>query len=111
MEVGEAVFALDFVDAEFDFAEGVVFVFLQVGEGDLEDAAFEGVVGVLQAGGAVHEGFADTKASLVFNPICVRWGRGWRVVLPDVEGGGCFDVEPVFPGEWVGLLLQALLAL
>ena len=53
MEVGEAVFALDFVDAELDFAEGVVFVVLEVGEGDFEDAAFEGVVGVFEAGGAV----------------------------------------------------------
>ena len=48
VEVGEAVLALHFVDAEFDFAEGVVFVLLEVGEGDFEDAAFEGVVGVLQ---------------------------------------------------------------
>jgi hypothetical protein len=47
VEVGEAVLALDFVDAELDLAEGVVFVFLEVGEGDFEDAAFEGVVGVL----------------------------------------------------------------
>jgi hypothetical protein len=44
-EVGEAVFALDFVDTEFDFAEGVLFVVLEVCEGDFEDAAFEGVVG------------------------------------------------------------------
>ena len=53
VEVGEAVLALDFVDAEFDLAEGVVFVFLEVGEGDFDDAAFEGVVGVLQTGCAV----------------------------------------------------------
>ena len=47
MEVGEAVLALDFVDAELDFAEGMVFVLLEVGKGDFEDAALEGVVGVL----------------------------------------------------------------
>ena len=47
MEVGEAVLALDFVNAELDFAEGMVFVLLEVGKGDFEDAAFEGIVGVL----------------------------------------------------------------
>jgi len=61
VEVGEAVAALDLVDAEFHLAEGVVFVFLEVGEGNFEDAAFEGVVGVFETGGAVHEGFADTR--------------------------------------------------
>ena len=60
MEVGQAVLALNFVDAEFDFTEGVVFVFLEVGERDFEDAAFEGVVGVFETGGAVYECFADT---------------------------------------------------
>lgn len=60
MEVGEAVLALNFVNSELDLAEGVVFVFLEVGEGDFEDAAFESVVGVLETGGAVHEGLADT---------------------------------------------------
>jgi hypothetical protein len=59
VEVGEAVLALDFVDAELDFAEGMVFVLLEVGEGDFENAAFQGVVGVLETGCAVDEGFAD----------------------------------------------------
>ena len=54
VEVGEAVLALDFIDAEFDFAERVVFVFLEIGEGDFEDAAFEGVVGVFETGCAIH---------------------------------------------------------
>jgi len=44
-EICEAVFALDLVDAEFDFAEGVIFIGLEVCEGDFKDAAFEGVVG------------------------------------------------------------------
>ena len=65
MEVGQAVLALDFVDSELDFAEGVVFVVLQVGEGDFEDAAFEGVVGVFETGCAVDEGLADTGVELV----------------------------------------------
>ena len=44
-KVGEAVLALDFVDTELDFAEGVFFVVLEVCEGDFEDAALESVVG------------------------------------------------------------------
>ena len=47
MEVGEAVLALDFVDAELDFTESMVFILLEVGKGDFEDAALEGVVGIL----------------------------------------------------------------
>ena len=65
MEVGEAVLALDFVDAELDFAEGMVFVLLEVGKGDFEDAALEGVVGVLQTSGSVDEGFANTAKVLL----------------------------------------------
>lgn len=60
VEVGEAVLALDFVDAELDLAESVVFVVLEIGERDLEDTALEGVVGVLQTGGSVDEGFPNT---------------------------------------------------
>ena len=60
MEVGQAVAALDLVDPQLDLAEGVVLILLEVGEGSLEDAALEGVVGVLQTGGAVDEGLADT---------------------------------------------------
>jgi hypothetical protein len=44
-EVGEAIFALDFVDAEFDFAECMFFVVLEVCEGDFEDASLESIVG------------------------------------------------------------------
>jgi hypothetical protein len=33
---------------------------LEVGEGDLEDTALEGVVGVLQTAGAVDQSLADT---------------------------------------------------
>jgi hypothetical protein len=60
VEVGQAVLALDLIDAELDLAEGVVFIVLEVGEGDLEDTALQGVVGVLQTAGAVDEGLADT---------------------------------------------------
>jgi hypothetical protein len=44
-EIGETVFALNFVDAEFDFTEGVFFIVLEVGEGDFKDSAFESIVG------------------------------------------------------------------
>lgn len=39
MEVREAGFALDFVDSESDFAEGMVLIFLEVCEGDFEYSA------------------------------------------------------------------------
>ena len=45
VEVGQTVLSLYFVDTELDLAEGVFLVVLEVGEGDFEDAAFEGVVG------------------------------------------------------------------
>jgi hypothetical protein len=36
---------LDFVDAKFNFAEGVVFVVLEVCKGDFEDTALQGIIG------------------------------------------------------------------
>ena len=47
MEVGQAVLALGPIDTELDLAESVVLVLLEVGEGGLDGAALEGVVGVL----------------------------------------------------------------
>lgn len=64
VEVGQTVLALDLVDAELDLAEGVVLIVLEVGEGDLEDTALEGVVGVLQTAGAVDQSLADTDNSV-----------------------------------------------
>ena len=66
VEVGQAVLALDLIDAELDLAEAVVLILLEIGEGSLEDTALEGVVGVLQTGGAVDEGLADTGRVLVW---------------------------------------------
>jgi hypothetical protein len=60
VEVGQAVLALDLVDAELDLAERVVLILLEIGERDFEYPSLEGVVGVLQTGGAVDEGLADT---------------------------------------------------
>lgn len=63
VEVGQAVLALDLVDAELDLAEGMVLILLEIGERDLEYPALEGVVCVLQTGGAVDEGLADTAGT------------------------------------------------
>lgn len=60
VEVGQAVLALDLIHAELDLAEGVVLIVLQVREGDLDDPALQGVVGILQTAGAVDESLADT---------------------------------------------------
>lgn len=60
VEVGQAVLALNLVDAELDLAEGVVLILLEIGERNLEYPSLEGVVGVLQTGGAVDESLADT---------------------------------------------------
>lgn len=60
VEVGQAVLALNLIHAELDLAESVVLIVLEVREGDLEDAALQGVVGILQTAGAVHNGLADT---------------------------------------------------
>lgn len=60
VEVGQAVLALDLVDAELDLAESVVLVLLEIGEGDLEYPALQSIVCVLETGGAVDEGLADT---------------------------------------------------
>ena len=59
VEVGQAVLALDLVDAQLDLAESMVLVLLEIGEGDLEDATLERIVGVLQTGGAVDKSLAN----------------------------------------------------
>lgn len=68
VEVGQAVLALDLIDPQLDLAEGMVLVLLKIGERDLEDAALEGVVGVLETGGAVHERLADTAGEGIVSP-------------------------------------------
>lgn len=88
VEVGEAVLALDFVDAELDLAESVVFVVLEIGERDLEDTALQGVVGVLQTGGSVDEGLSNTFRRLV---LCVLFhhqvSNSTGSILSDLESG------------------------
>jgi len=49
----------------------VVLILLEVGERDLEYPALQRVVGVLDTGGAVDEGLADTAGEicLVYSPL------------------------------------------
>ena len=88
VEVGQAVLSLDFVDAELDLAEGVVLVLLEIGQRHFEDATFEGVVGVLETGGSVYEGLADTVRTL--SDIVDMCNEG-SCALSDVECGGSLD--------------------
>lgn len=64
MKVGQAVLALYLVDAELDLSEGMVFVGLEVGEGDFEDATFESIIGVLHTSGPVDQSLPDTSTLL-----------------------------------------------
>lgn len=59
MEVGQTVLALNLIDTELDLAESVVLILLEISEGDLDDAALQGVVGVLETGGPVDKSLAD----------------------------------------------------
>jgi hypothetical protein len=111
VEVGQAVLALDLVDAELDLAEGVVLILLEIGEGNLEYPSLEGVVGVLQTGGAVDEGLADTACGQYACAVQIAAAACWGVLLPDRESSGRLDVVPVLLSEGVGLLLKTLLAL
>lgn len=61
VEVGQAVLSLDFVHAELDLTEGMVLVILQVGKGDFEDTALQGIVRVLQTTGTVHQSLSNTS--------------------------------------------------
>lgn len=73
VEVGQAVLALDLVDSELDLAESVVLILLEIGQGNLEYPALEGVVCVLQTGGAVDESLADAtkKHPLEYIPTVI----------------------------------------
>lgn len=66
MEVGQAVLALDLIDSELDLAERVVLILLQIGERDLDDAALQRVVGVLETGGPVNQSLTDTVIRSTF---------------------------------------------
>jgi hypothetical protein len=112
VEVGQAVLALDLVDAELDLAERMVLILLQIGERDLEYPALQRVVRVLDTSGAVDEGFSDTakdtESVLSGLGIC---GAAVEVLLSDVESSWGLDVVPILLREGVGLLLKTLLSL
>ena len=55
MEVGQAVLALHFVDPELDLSEGMILVFLQIGQGDFEYPPLQSVVRILETSGPVDE--------------------------------------------------------
>lgn len=89
VEVGQAVLALDLVDAELDLAESVVLVLLEIGERNLEYPALQRIVRVLETGCAVDEGLSNTAEAdaSVLSPLSRR-GRaagcltlGWRKFL------------------------------
>ena len=39
----------------------MIFIVLEIGEGNFEDSSFEGIVGVLETSGSVYECFSDTE--------------------------------------------------
>ena len=86
VEVGQAVLALDLIDTEANLSEGVVLVLLEIGERDLDDAALEGIVGVLETSGPVHEGLADTAIFGQSLPTKYQILDSRRNSLSDVEG-------------------------
>jgi len=84
VEVGEAVLALDLINTQLDLAERVLLALVQVSEGDLEDTALQGVVGVLHTLGAVDEGLAD---------------------VANLKGGRSLDIVPVLAGEGIDTII------
>lgn len=68
VEVCEAVLSLDLVHAELDLSESVVFIVLEISQGDFEDSAFEGVVCVLKTCSPVDERLANPEIQSVSIP-------------------------------------------
>ncbi len=75
VKVGQAALALDLVDAKANLAERVIFILLEISEGDLNDTSLQCVVCVLQTGGAVDKGLADTVKFVSFGCLVGRWSR------------------------------------
>ena len=76
VEVGQTILALYLVDSQLDFAESMVFIFLQVGKRNLENAAFERVVRILETSCAVDESLADTASrGLTSVPVRISFAR------------------------------------
>lgn len=60
VEVCETALSLDLVYSELDFAESVLLILLEIGKRNLENAALEGVIGVLETSGTVDKGLSNT---------------------------------------------------
>lgn len=69
MEIGEAVLPLDFVDPQFDFAERMVFVLLQVRKRNFEYPSFQSIVRILQTRCPVYQRFADAFSKIQFRGL------------------------------------------
>lgn len=81
MEVSQAVLALNFIDSQLDLSESMIFIVLEIGEGDFENSTLESIVGVLETGRSVYEGFADTIQTLTPALLAPIVGR----ILSNVE--------------------------
>jgi hypothetical protein len=61
----------------------MVFIGLEVGEGNFEDSAFQGVVGIFETGRAIDQGLADSKKKSVseegYHVHCHSYSRTLKV--------------------------------
>lgn len=87
VEVGEAVAALDLINAKLDLAEREILGLVEVTKGDFNNTTLEGVVGVPHTLGTVDEGLAD---------------------VTDLEKGGSLDVIPVLTGEGIDAMKERI---
>jgi len=95
VEVGQAVLALDVVDAEFDFAEGLLLVLVEIGQGDLNDTAAERVIGVLCSKFSARSPRLAQSHTETLGPV----GDGLANVL-DLKDRRGFDVVPVWNARY-----------
>ena len=83
VEVSQAVLALDFVYSQLDLSKGVVLVFLEVGQGDFENAALQSIIGVLETSSPVDQRLPNTIVYIRFflpgRCIDYPYSRSWNV--------------------------------
>lgn len=61
VEVGKVVFVLNFVNFQVNFMECMIFIFLEVSEGDFEDMFFECIVCVFEISCVVYKSFVNIR--------------------------------------------------
>ena len=66
MEISETVLALDFVDSKLDFAKGLLFILIQISEGNFDNPSLEGVIRIFYPD--YKSKFCVGKAGDVLNP-------------------------------------------